>query len=224
MLILTFIQTSWPNPINVNSNGLIPTAILGTEEFDVLSIDPATLLLEGVAPVMWSYEDVTQPAVVEGDCNDTEEGPDGYLDLTIKFSTQEIVTAIGPVTDGQEMVLTITGNLIDEGLDIEGDDCIIIKKKGHKYAATFNKNNLTQNYPNPFITRTTINFELTSEAVVVLRVFDMVGNEVATIINQEFSAGIHSVDFDAGNLKGGHYYYSIQTKDYMDVKSMILIK
>jgi len=116
---------SWPNPLNVNSMGVLPVAILGTEDFDVTQIDPATILLEGVAPLRWAVEDVGTPG-------DPLAGPDGIMDLSLKFDTQAIVAALGAVNDGDEMVLQLTGNLKPEfdGTSIVGEDVVrIIKKK-----------------------------------------------------------------------------------------------
>jgi len=116
--------TSWPNPLNANGKGVLPVAILGTEDFDVTQIDPATILLEGVAPLRWALEDVATPG-------DPLAGPDGFMDLSLKFDTQEIVAALGDVNDGDEMVLHLMGNLKPEfdGASIVGDDVVRIFKK-----------------------------------------------------------------------------------------------
>lgn len=117
---------SCPNPLNVTSKGVLPVAILGTEEFDVLDIVSAAL--GDIAPVKISYEDVGTP--FEGElCDCHEAGPDGLLDLVLHFDTQEIVAALGPVSDGDELVLTLTGEDVD-GTAIEGSDCIRVIKKG----------------------------------------------------------------------------------------------
>ena len=62
------------------------------------------------------------------ECECTTEGPDGYLDLTLKFKTQAIVDALGEVANGETVALTLTGKLID-GTPIEGEDCIRVKKR-----------------------------------------------------------------------------------------------
>jgi hypothetical protein len=134
--------TSCPNPLNVGGKGVMPVAILGTADFDITQIDPSSILLinanliepVGVSPLRWAMEDVAAP-YVPGDeepcyaC--TEEGPDGYLDLTLKFSMAEIVTAIGDVSDGDCLILTLTGNLMEEagGTAITGEDVVRIIKK-----------------------------------------------------------------------------------------------
>jgi hypothetical protein len=69
---------SWPNPLNVNKKGVLPVAILGTEDFDVTQIDPASILLEGVSPLRWALEDVGTPG-------DQLAGPDGIMDLSLSL-------------------------------------------------------------------------------------------------------------------------------------------
>ena len=122
--------TSCPNPLNVKSKGVLSVAILGSEGFDVFSIDVDSICLAGVHPIRSSYEDVSTPAT-EDECECTTEGPDGYLDLTLKFDTQEIVTALGEVPDGEVLLLTLTGlNLC--GAPMEGTDCVVIIAKDKK--------------------------------------------------------------------------------------------
>ena len=125
---------SCPNPLNVKSKGALSVAILGTEDFDVNDVDPATIALAGVSPLRWDWEDVAtpfEPFVGKEDCMEDciIEGPDGYLDLTLKFDNQEIVAALGAVEDGECLVLTLTGNLLG-GAPIVGEDVVIIIKKG----------------------------------------------------------------------------------------------
>ncbi|NOS84408.1 MAG: T9SS type A sorting domain-containing protein [Ignavibacteria bacterium] len=84
---------------------------------------------------------------------------------------------------------------------------------------------LKQNYPNPFNPSTTIRFELKSNSVVTLKVFDVTGREITKVINGEnIQAGIHEVNFDAGKLASGVYFYSLETPDFKDTKKMMLIK
>ena len=121
---------SCPNPLNVKSKGVLPVAILGTEDFDITDIDLASIRLAGVAPIRSSIEDVSTPLLEkEYECDCITEGEDGIDDLTLKFNTQEIVGVLGEVADGDELVLTLTGELYD-GTLIEGEDCIIIISKG----------------------------------------------------------------------------------------------
>ncbi len=115
---------SWPNPLNVKAKGVLPVAILGTADFDVSQVDPATVRLEGVAPLRWALEDV-------GTAGDPLAGPDGFTDLSLKFDTREIVFVLGAVNDGDSVVLHLTGNLKPEfgGTPIGGQDVVLIIKK-----------------------------------------------------------------------------------------------
>jgi hypothetical protein len=126
---------SCPNPLNVNKKGVLPVAILGTEHLDATTIDPASVRLEGVAPLRWSWEDVAtpyEPFIGKGDAYDCNEcGPDGLLDLTLKFDAQEIVEALGEVSDGDVLVLRLTGSLMEDfgGAPFVGEDVVVILKK-----------------------------------------------------------------------------------------------
>jgi hypothetical protein len=125
---------SCPNPFNVKSRGVLPVAILGTESLDVHNINPSTVLLTrgeypGVSPLRWSYEDVATP-FYGPTCECHDLNGDGYLDLTLKFDTQELVETLGLDEEaGNTITIWLTGNLVQElgGTPIRGRDCIRIK-------------------------------------------------------------------------------------------------
>lgn len=125
---------SCPNPLNVKSTGVLPVAVLGSEDFDVNSIDAASIRLAGIAPIRSSYEDAATPVSDSNECNCNTDEPDGFTDLILKFETQSIMEAIGEVNNGDELTLELSGVLADD-TPIEGSDCIIIRGK-HK---PFNK-------------------------------------------------------------------------------------
>jgi len=88
---------------------------------------------------------------------------------------------------------------------------------------------LDQNYPNPFNPSTKITFRLAVDSKVSLKVFDLLGQEVMTIINNDLTAGSHQVDFSANNLNSGVYFYKIEAtgnggSSFSDVKKMTLTK
>ncbi len=95
---------------------------------------------------------------------------------------------------------------------------------------TNNQNNtpenytLLQNYPNPFNPSTKISFSLPKAGNVTLVVYDILGREVATIMNEFTTAGNHTINFNASNLSSGVYFYKIQAGDFTDTKKMMLIK
>jgi hypothetical protein len=83
---------------------------------------------------------------------------------------------------------------------------------------------LSQNYPNPFNPSTTIYYSLPKSANVKLTVFDVLGNEVTTLVNENKLGGTHKIDFNAGNLASGIYFYKLIAGDYVEVRKMTLIK
>jgi len=84
---------------------------------------------------------------------------------------------------------------------------------------------LSQNYPNPFNPTTNINFSIPKGQNVSLKVYDMMGREVASLVNNEFlQAGEYKSDFSGINLTSGVYYYTLKTQEFVSTKSMILVK
>lgn len=84
--------------------------------------------------------------------------------------------------------------------------------------------NLAQNYPNPFNPSTKISYALQNPELVTLRVFDVLGREVATLVNQYQSAGHHTVSFDASTLASGMYFYKLEAGSFQSIKKMMLLK
>ncbi|MBP6978937.1 MAG: T9SS type A sorting domain-containing protein [Bacteroidales bacterium] len=82
--------------------------------------------------------------------------------------------------------------------------------------------NLMQNYPNPFDRSTTIRYQLPENGPVTLQVYDVLGNKVATLINEEQTAGQHMIDFDASGLECGVYYYTIRFNGEVRTNAMML--
>lgn len=83
---------------------------------------------------------------------------------------------------------------------------------------------LEQNYPNPFNPTTTIKYEIPKSGKVTLKVYDILGSEVATLIDALQETGRYEVNFDAGRLSSGVYIYTLNVNDYVNVKKMVLLK
>jgi hypothetical protein len=83
---------------------------------------------------------------------------------------------------------------------------------------------LQQNYPNPFNPETKISYTISVKGLVTLKVFDIMGKEVATLVNEQQTAGYYTVNFNASVLSSGVYFYRIQSENLMQVKKMTLIK
>ena len=83
---------------------------------------------------------------------------------------------------------------------------------------------LFQNYPNPFNPHTHIKYSLKEDAIVTLKLFDILGNELATLVNEPKNQGNHSVDFNSSNLSSGVYIYQLKANNYNASKKMIITK
>ncbi|RJP72250.1 MAG: T9SS C-terminal target domain-containing protein [Ignavibacteriales bacterium] len=84
--------------------------------------------------------------------------------------------------------------------------------------------NLAQNYPNPFNPVTVINYQLPANSYVTLKVFDLLGKEVTTLVNGNMDAGNHNVNFNASSLSAGTYFYKLKAGDYTSVKKLMVVK
>lgn len=163
-------------------------------------------------------------------------------------------TETGPITiwDGEEWIglpsiVRITKDLygrvyqlqsIDQGILFSGvfryvDDIptrnvgIYITDGSKNYMSENGMNkgfNLSQNYPNPFNPTTNINFTLPVSSVIKVDIYDMLGRNIQTITNQRYSAGTHTIKFDAGSLASGIYIYQLNVEGVIETRRMTLIK
>jgi hypothetical protein len=83
---------------------------------------------------------------------------------------------------------------------------------------------LEQNYPNPFNSATTISYSISEKDKVTIKVFDILGREVAELVNEQKEAGTHTIKFDASNLTSGIYFYQIKAGKYSETRKLILQK
>jgi hypothetical protein len=86
------------------------------------------------------------------------------------------------------------------------------------------KYELTQNYPNPFNPTTTISYRIPQHEFVTLKIYDLLGKEVAVLVNEVKNAGQYNVQWNASALPSGTYFYKIQAGNFTEVKRMLLIK
>jgi hypothetical protein len=104
---------------------------------------------------------------------------------------------------------------------IEIDQAVGVKEDVNSIPQEFN---LSQNYPNPFNPSTRISYSLAEAGYVNLKVYDILGNEVADLVSSSKPTGIHSVEFDASNLTSGVYIYTLKVNGYTNSKKMLLMK
>jgi hypothetical protein len=118
-------------------------------------------------------------------------------------------------------------------LDISSDDCHvwtdsielnIVTAIDHSPLRIPTTYSLDQNYPNPFNPVTMINYQLPMINDVELSIYNLIGQKVATLVNERKQAGNHQVEWDAGDFASGIYYYRIKAGEFQDVKKMILLR
>jgi hypothetical protein len=83
---------------------------------------------------------------------------------------------------------------------------------------------LLQNYPNPFNPNTTIKYQVPELNFISLKVYDVLGSEIVTLVNEEKSIGNYEVEFDALKFPSGVYFYKIQAGSFIETKKMVLMK
>jgi len=83
---------------------------------------------------------------------------------------------------------------------------------------------LEQNFPNPFNPTTTIKYQIPELSFIMLKVYDVLGNEVATLVNEEKPQGVYTIEFEGSKLTSGVYFYKLRAGTYIETKKMLLIK
>lgn len=112
--------------------------------------------------------------------------------------------------------------------NVQNDNEMLLKKNYE--TVKFNKEllpkeyALQQNFPNPFNPTTTIRYQIPKDGMVTLKVYDILGAEVATLVNEEKIAGKYEVNFNASNIASGVYIYRLKVNDFVNVKKMVLLK
>ena len=93
-----------------------------------------------------------------------------------------------------------------------------------RLSAVIHTFSLSNNYPNPFNPTTTIKYQIPKTNLVILKVYDVLGKEVVTLVNEEKPMGKYEVKFEAKGLPSGIYFFRIQAGDFQQVKKMVLMK
>lgn len=113
---------------------------------------------------------------------------------------------------------------------VVGQDGLIFSTKyvtsidDEDFGTEINNYNISQNYPNPFNPSTSINYSIPATTKIKIAVFDILGREIAVLVNEEKSAGNHTVNFNGSNLSSGIYFYQLRAGNFSETKKMILLK
>ena len=137
----------------------------------------------------------------------------------ISTSSNIIVGTVGESFIGKS---SNTVNQIQIGFWYAYQQTTITEVKGEETIPTIFK--LEQNYPNPFNPATTIKFAVPEKSNVLIKVYDILGSEVATLVNEEMDAGWYENDFNAVGLSSGVYLFRMEAGSYVSTKKMILLR
>lgn len=226
----------------------------GKEYYQRLEANESTFeRIDSATGIVYQYDDTTDSINFEkvrcylkarqGDVMETEEGLhqvySGYYQGSIfekdsdflTFSIPEITTYIETFAYGFGSISRVHGWERETTKKLSG--CVI---NGIVYGDTtlttieINHGNLPieyslgQNYPNPFNPSTTISYSIPMQSKVELKVYDVLGREVATLVNKKQQAGSYEVEFDASNLGSGVYFYQLRAGSFVESRKLVLLK
>ena len=137
--------------------------------------------------------------------------------IKIDYEIHESTWVLRNQLTGEESLLTNSGT-IDLAGDITG---FTLRKENTSVPSEYS---LSQNYPNPFNHVTTISYSVPASGTVSLKVFDLLGEEVSTVVDKVQDAGFYTLQFDGSQLSSGVYFYRLSSKDQTLTKKLILMK
>jgi hypothetical protein len=198
--------------------------VLHKEEADSLLTEDdmvnfkAELVSEQTGEVVGTFDDITY----------TKQQLEGYDNVSYRVDCSNITSGnyyLRLVTSVQGGAGYYLGNVQNGSEELNKKNYNQINFDGSKLPVTYD---LSQNYPNPFNPTTTINYQIPRSEFVTLKVYDILGKEIATLVNEQKIQGRYSVKFNAssaaGGLASGVYIYQIRANDYVSSKKMLLLK
>jgi hypothetical protein len=135
----------------------------------------------------------------------------GYDVSVFSHPTEDYVGIIVGAFDISAVLIYTNLNLIS---DVQDRGVSLLPKKQISH----------QNYPNPFNPKTIINYELPITNYVDISIYNLLGQKVATLVNERQQAGFHQVEWDASRFSSGVYYYRLEVGQFQEVKKMILLR
>ncbi len=206
---LDVLPGSCPNPLSFAQKGVLPAAVVGTADFDVRTVDPASLALAGAPALRWSWEDVTGP----GEDRCAASGPDGIEDLVLKFPADQVVAAIGEAGTGDVVDLALTGALFD-GTALTGSDTVWMRGrpdagKGKNKAASARPELTALSRPGESLQQ--VGYVMPEAGTARITVFDVQGRRTAILAEGAAPAGEHTATWNTAGVARGIYFVILDT-------------
>lgn len=225
--------------------GLDPTATNGIDaglgESELPPFPPA-----GVFEARFIGDDIGIPELGQGSYKDYRTGDRSFRDtkthgLRYQVGAGTSIVISWNLSNGATGILQdiITGNLINEIMRGTGSFTVTNPGAFNKLKVTINYSttevqesplqllqafSLAQNYPNPFNPSTAIDFHVPVSSFVTVKVFDVLGKEVATLVNERKSPGAYRVNFNASGLADGVYFYRLQAGQFAQTRKLVLLR
>lgn len=207
------------NAINPKEKGVIPLAILTDNSFDATTVDPLSVEFGPNGA-----KEIHNKGHIE------DADGDGDLDMVLHFNTKETGIQCG------DTKASLTGKTIS-GQDITGTDAILTVGCGSKSTESIMQSEVSleesyelyPNYPNPFNTETEIRFSLPEDNHVLIKIYNINGEEIRTLVNEQYIGGEHKIRWDGTDGNGnpvskGFYLYQIKAGSFTKVERMSLIR
>ena len=229
------------NIVGINSNAIIPS--LGAIHCIVKEVgvsEPVWISHAKMDSVIFDEDSIAVNAVIKTISGISEASVYWTADTSLGFSSVRMQfvsgdTAVGYIpaqTDSTEIFYYISassynGKTVTKPLVApEGFYKFLVENSVTDLAENFQpeKFYLSQNYPNPFNPSTKIRFRISDFGLVNLKIYDILGNEVATLVNDEIHSGTYEIIFSASDLPSGVYFYNLKAGSFTDSKKMILLK
>ncbi|MGA9293137.1 MAG: T9SS type A sorting domain-containing protein [Ignavibacteriaceae bacterium] len=184
---------------------------------------PSDLALQSSAANEITLTWKNNSTIEEGNIIERKQGPEGSFAVidTLKGTGNEFVDK--NVEAGQNYIYRIKAykDSLESEYSNEASFLVDVKSEAGKIPTEYS---ISQNFPNPFNPATKIKFGLPKAGLTRITVYDLLGRDIMTLINNELKAGYHEVNFDAHNLPSGIYLYKIQSGEFTQTKKMILMK
>lgn len=174
----------------------------------------------------WKYIDLTTPFVWDGTSNLLVEicfDNSSYSNYSYVYATENVNKTWGNRADNSSGCTMSSGNaeLNRPNISLTMSQPIKINNISGTVPNSFS---VSQNHPNPFNPQTKINFDVSENGFVILKVYDILGREVTTLVNEIKTPGKYSVDFNGNELSSGIYFYKFECNGFVEIKKMLFIK
>ncbi|RKY90989.1 MAG: hypothetical protein DRQ01_08365, partial [Ignavibacteriae bacterium] len=193
------------NNIFVDSSKTLPA-----EEYHIRHIESITSSTLGID--IYTFETFFDSTTIQGSFKGKPVGVE-YIGTDYKTVTLSFPLYYMNLSDAKELTEQILTNKFEEVMPVEKDENVLPSEYS-----------LSQNYPNPFNPGTVINFSIPNSSFVTIKIYDVLGNEVVTLVSNQYSIGNYEVVFNASSLPSGIYFYQLRAEDFVKTKKMVLIK